>query len=220
MRIRVICLMLAMVVVLLTAPKLNTPTLSISLRVAAQTQGRNPARDALIARAKSFELNTPYVPPPGDPLEHDAAGFAKVMCSAVFITGLDPDFAARNVGGFTAPFEERSKSGKPAIDHANKTVTVTLPNGVKRVAKYIGDQGCVTLPTGKDSPYFKPIAVKSKLPDPSTQPWPMGDVLPKDPLPPEINATKLKQAIEAAFEPASGFNEAFCVTCIVRLDGK
>jgi hypothetical protein len=26
--------------------------------------------DALIARAKSFELDTPYVPPPGDPLEH------------------------------------------------------------------------------------------------------------------------------------------------------
>ena len=25
------------------------------------------AKDALIARAKSFELDTPYVPPPGDP---------------------------------------------------------------------------------------------------------------------------------------------------------
>src|SRR5439155_1677869 len=25
-------------------------------------------KDALIARAKSFELDTPYVPPPGDPL--------------------------------------------------------------------------------------------------------------------------------------------------------
>src|SRR5213593_1953430 len=97
------------------------------------------SRDALIARAKSFELNTPYVAPPGDPLEHHAAGFAKIMCSAVFITGLDPDIAARNVGGFTAPFEERAKLGKPAIDRTNKTVTVTLPNGVKRVAKYLGD---------------------------------------------------------------------------------
>ena len=65
-----------------------------------------PAQDpaaataALIARAKSFELDTPYVPPPGDPLSHHAAGFAKIMCSAVFITGLDPDFAAENVGYF------------------------------------------------------------------------------------------------------------------------
>ncbi len=33
---------------------------------AAAVQAR--ANDALIARAKSFELDTPYVPPPGDPL--------------------------------------------------------------------------------------------------------------------------------------------------------
>ena len=47
----------------------------------------------LIARAKSLELDTPYVPPPGDPLAHYAAGYAKVMCTAVFMTGLAPDFA-------------------------------------------------------------------------------------------------------------------------------
>ena len=29
-----------------------------------------PTQDALIARAKSFELDTPYVPPPSDPLTH------------------------------------------------------------------------------------------------------------------------------------------------------
>ena len=62
-----------------------------------------PSPAALIARAKAIELDTPYVAPPGEPLVHHAAGFAKVMCSAVFITGLDPDFAAENVGYFTAP---------------------------------------------------------------------------------------------------------------------
>ena len=41
-------------------------------------------QEALIARAKSFELDTPYVPPPGNPLEHHAAGFAKVMCVRPF----------------------------------------------------------------------------------------------------------------------------------------
>jgi hypothetical protein len=30
----------------------------------------SPAQGALIARAKSLELDTPYVPPPGDGLEH------------------------------------------------------------------------------------------------------------------------------------------------------
>ena len=56
-------------------------------------------RDALIARAASLELDTPYVPPPGDALTHHTSGFAKVLCSAVFITGLDADFAAERSRG-------------------------------------------------------------------------------------------------------------------------
>jgi hypothetical protein len=84
-----------------------------------------PSKEALIARAKSFELDTPYVPPPGDPLEHHTAGFAKIMCSAVFITGLDPEFAAENVGYFTSPYAERAKVGKPVIDRANQAVHIT-----------------------------------------------------------------------------------------------
>ena len=74
-----------------------------------------PSPATLISRAKPLELDTPYVPPPGDPLSYHAAGFAKVMCSAVFITGLDPDFAAENVGYFTAPYELRAKLGKPVV---------------------------------------------------------------------------------------------------------
>jgi hypothetical protein len=76
----------------------------------------------LIARARSLELDTPYVPPPGDPLAHHAAGYAKVMCTAVFMTGLAPDFAAENVGYFTAPHEVRTELSKPVIDRTNKAV--------------------------------------------------------------------------------------------------
>src|SRR5438132_1340893 len=92
-----------------------------------------PAQSPLIARARSLELSTPYVPPPGDPLEHHAAGLAKVVCSAVFVTGLAPEFAVQNLGFFTAPYEERAKLGRPAIDRApleswsmGKTITATL----------------------------------------------------------------------------------------------
>jgi hypothetical protein len=158
----------------------------------------------LIARAKSLELDTPYVPPPGDPLAHHAAGYAKIMCSAVFITGLTPDFAAENVGFFTAPYEIRAILGKPVIDHANQAVHVTLPNGAIRTAKYLGSQGCVTLPFGESGVHFTPVAVKSQLPDAATEPWPMGDVLPKEALPAEIDATKLKAAVEGGFRAARG----------------
>jgi hypothetical protein len=40
------------------------------------------------------------------------------MCSAVFMTGLAPNFAAENVGFFTAPYEVRAKLGRPIVDRA------------------------------------------------------------------------------------------------------
>ena len=176
-----------------------------------------PPNDPLIARAKSLELDTPYVPPPGDPLAHHAAGYAKVMCSAVFMTGLAPDFAAENVGFFTAPYGVRALLGKPVIDRASEAVHVALPNGVIRTAKHLASQGCVTLPIGKSAVNFTPVVVKSRLPDPATLPWPMGDMLPKEPLPADINPAKLDAAVEAAFQPAESLTAAFVVTWKGRL---
>ena len=193
--------------------------LSIATSVAT-SQDRAAARNAMIARAKALELNTPYMPPPGDALEHHASGHAKIMCSAVFITGLHPDFAAENVGGFTSPFGERSKFGKPVVDRAGKAVHITLPNGVTRTAKFFGSQGCITLPIGEKAPRFKPVAIARKLQDAATTPWPMGDLVPKAPLPAPIDAAKLKQAIDAAFEPATGMTAAFVVTWKGRLLGE
>src|SRR5258708_12427267 len=131
------------------------------------------------------------------------------MASGVCITGLDPEFAAETVGYFTSPHAERAKVGKPVIDRQNKTVQIKLPNGVTRTAKYFGDQGCVTLPVGKDSVNFTPTKVMSQLPDPSTEPWPMGDVLPRDPLPKEIDTANVQHPIDLAFEPDSRIPAAF-----------
>jgi CubicO group peptidase (beta-lactamase class C family) len=171
-----------------------------------------PSPAAMIARAKALELDTPYVPPPGDPLVHHAAGLAKTMCSAVFITGLDLDFAAENVGYFTAPYEVRAKLGKPVVDGDHKQVHVTVPGGVTRTAVYLGDQGCVALPVGKDSVAFKPVNLKSSLPDASKQAWPMGDVLPSEPPPHELDMAKVNEAVDAAFGPPEAKTAAFVVT--------
>jgi len=179
-----------------------------------------PQAPSLVARAKALELNTPYVPPPGDALEHHASGFAKVMCSAVFITGLDPDFAAENVGYFTAPYKQRAKLGKPIVDRAGKAVHVTLPNGMRRTAKFLGDQGCVTLPLGRRSFSFQPVRVASVLPDAATQAWPMGDVLPTDPLPPKLDTAAIRAAVDSAFQPAAAMTAAFVVTWKGRIIGE
>ena len=166
---------------------------------------------AINARAKALELDTPYVPPPGEAIEHYASGYAKIMCSAVFVTGLDPAFAAENVGYFTAPYAERAKLGAPKIDREAKSVQVSMPNGVVRTAKLVGSQGCVTLPIGASDVLFKPSIVKSALPDPQTLPWPMGDLPSQsDPLA-GLDKAKIAQAITAAFDPAA-MTAAFVVT--------
>ncbi|HEY5072263.1 MAG TPA: serine hydrolase [Caulobacteraceae bacterium] len=174
----------------------------------------------MLARAASLELSTPYIPPPGDPLEHHAAGFAKIMCGAVFITGLDADFAAQNVGYFTCPLDVRAKLGRPVVDHANEAVHVTLPNGVTRTAKKFGDQGCVALPAGAENVDFTPVAVTSSLPPASTQAWPMGDALDSDALGPELDLDKVQRAVNAAFEHPAEMTAAFVVTWRGRLVGE
>jgi CubicO group peptidase (beta-lactamase class C family) len=170
------------------------------------------ARDKLIARAKAAELDTPYEPPPGDALSHHTAGYVKTVCSAVFMTGYTAEFAAEHVGYFTGPYEHRAKVGKPVVDKAKKTVSITLPNGVVRTAVYTNGQGCVTYPEGSTTLNFTPKAVRPNLPAAASQDWPMGDRLPKAPVPAGVDEAKVKAAVEAAFSQPEAETTAFVVT--------
>lgn len=178
-----------------------------------------PAREALIARARALELNTPYVPPPGDVLEHHTAGYAKTMCSAVFITGLDLDVAVENVGYFTGPYDQRKRVGKPVVDRERKEVRISIPGGSTVVARHLGSQGCVTLPPGRDDVFFTPSAVRSTLPDPASQPWPMGDELGTEP-PSGFDTGRAAQAVDAAFAVPEAYTTAFVVTYKGRVIGE
>ena len=177
-------------------------------------------RTKMLARATALELKTTYKAPPGDALSHNAAGYAKIMCSAVFITGLTPEFAAENVGYFTAPYSERAKVAKPIIDYEKKSVSIALPNGVTRTAIYTGDQGCVCLPKGENSLNFKPIKISRNLPNAATTTWPMGDVSPTTNMPSNIDMNKVKQAIDSAFATEEALTAAFVVTYKGRIIGE
>jgi hypothetical protein len=124
-------------------------------------------------------------------MAHHTMGFARTLCSAVFVTGLDPDFAAESVGYFTSPYETRSAVVKREVDYENKMVHLTMQNGVVRSSKYIGDLGCVPLPIGESEPYYEPPEIQSALPDPATTPWPMGDVLDDEAIPVEVDQARV-----------------------------
>lgn len=158
-------------------------------------------RATLIARGDSLELPGEWERPPGDPIVHHTAGFAKTLCSAVFITGLDPADAAENVGFFTSPYDERAVVVDTVVDFAAERVSLTLPSGVVRTAKRYGRQGCVTHPVGEDSIYYTPSIVEPRGPDPATTPWPMGDLLPDEPYPAELDMERVRAAVEEAMDP-------------------
>jgi CubicO group peptidase (beta-lactamase class C family) len=108
---------------------------------------------------------------------------------------------------------------KRVVDRERKAVHLTLPNGVTRTAKLFGDQGCITLPIGRDTLSFTPVAVKRQLPDPATLPWPTGDAPPDGPAP-GLDAAKVARAVDAAFEPAEGMTAAFIATWKGRIIGE
>ena len=197
--------------------------LLLAIPFGARAQGGPPRVATLaevIARGDSLQMPGQFMMPPGDGLSHHTAGFATTLCGAVFITGLTPADAAANVGFFTGPLELRSEVKDTVIDRATQTVRLTLRNGVTRVARRYGSQGCVPLPVGADSVFFTPSVVTSALPPAATTPWPMGDVLPSTPLPAAIDTALLNRALDEGFGPADAMTLAFVVTYKGRVVGE
>lgn len=174
----------------------------------------------LVARAAYFSLGNEYVPPPGEALHHQTAGFAKILCSGVFITGLDAEDAAANVGGFISPFDERAHVVDTVVENEGQRVALTLPDGVTRSAKRYGSQGCVAHPIGEDSVYFTPSVVEPNLPPAETTPWPMGDVVSDEPWPDGVDTELAAQALDVGFGPSEARTLGLVVTYRGRILGE
>lgn len=147
----------------------------------------------------------------------NAAMAAKVLCSAIFVSERDSEEALQN--SVIAPLRQRlgfqgqleQILSNIVIDRDAKAVHVTVKDGSTATAKYYGDQGCVILPQDATGIFFKPITVKSSLPDPMTQIWPMGDILPEEALPSEVDERQLNRAVNAAFGNPDAYTTSFLV---------
>ena len=148
----------------------------------------------------------------GTPTELGLAGYAKIMCSAVFVSGRDPAEAAR-----TSAYWMLAPGGQDGIesdvDHGKKLVRATF-RGITREARFYGDQGCIiTNPAlaGKSAIFFTPVKVTTTLPDAMSQPWPMGDRPDTAPPPSGIDQAKIDAAVDAAFADPDALTAAFVV---------
>ena len=106
------------------------------------------------------------------------------------------------------------------VDLEHQSVSLTLPDGVTRVAKRYKNQGCVALPIGEESVYFTPTDVPRNLPQATTTPWPMGDALPDEPWPVEVDMIKVEAALDAGFGPPEARTLALLVTYKGRIIGE
>src|SRR5579872_7016743 len=100
---------------------------------------------------------SPYMPV-GTSVELGLAGYAKVLCSAVFVSSRDPAEAFQNSGFFLMP-DDQHDDVKFAVDRDHQLVRVTR-GAISRSAKFYGDQGCIIQAQQGDSIHFKPVPVK------------------------------------------------------------
>ena len=140
------------------------------------TLSRTGANSAWAAPPEEYP--TLWEAPPGDAIELETAGFAKLLCSVLFITGRSLAAAIEEDGSFVIPPQARRAAQAAKVDWKERSVSLTLPNGVTRTAREFADQGCVILPRGRNDLFFTPRRLNSTLPDATTQRWPMGDLLP------------------------------------------
>ena len=179
----------------------------------AQTQSAEAGRDAMLARAKAAQISDAWNPAPGDPLSHFTVAYAKLMCSAVFVSGMDPAFARQTLGDANAlaAVAHRAKANDPVIDRKRREVSVTTKSGITRTARYYGDQGCVGIPEGASEVAFAPKPVPRNLPEAATTDWPMGDRIAAGAAN-GLDPAKIKAAVDAAFAPDDALTQAFVIT--------
>lgn len=124
--------------------------------------------------------------------------YAKVLCTAVFESGRDAAEAARNSGKIILA-EEFHDQVQYTVHPGLRQVMAYLGDSVKRSATYQGDQGCII--DGTEGLHFEPVRVRTSLPPPETQDWPMGDrSVTAEPV---AFPAWLDSAAAAAFEPRS-----------------
>ncbi len=196
-------------------------SLAMASVVFAQTDDAAVRNKALLERAHKAELPGAWVPAPVAQPSHFAAAYAQRMCSAIFVAGMDPTLARETLGDSNAlaSIAQRVKMREPVVDKAGSEVRVQTRDGLTRIARRLGSQGCVILPEGSTQVSFVPTKVVPNLPDAGSTPWPMGDRLPAE-KPTGYDAAKFDDALDAAFAPEETMTQAFVVTWNGQLIGE
>ena len=152
----------------------------------------------------------PSIPAPqGTHTENGLAGYAKILCSGVFVSGRAPEDVARGSAYFFMPREEQEQV-KWTVDREAKLARASLGN-ITREARLHGDQGCIIENPDRPGIHFTPVPVRTALPDALSRDWPMGDRAATEGVPTDVDRAKLDAALDAAFGDPAAMTAAFLV---------
>lgn len=153
----------------------------------------------------------PRYRPQGSPVELGLAGYAKVLCSAVFVSERDIEEARRNSGYMFLPEKMHEVEVQVDLYKTERRVVLSLDDGFTRSARYVGDQGCVIeRPNAEQHVFFEPTTVSSTLPEADLQPWPAGDASPPEPT--RDGLVQIDRIVDLAFaDPKETLTAAFLV---------
>jgi len=121
---------------------------------------------------------------------------AKILCSAVFVSKRSPSDVER---------EELNDLPFPTkIDEKEKTVTVTVGMGIPdQIAIFRDGLGC-TVGINYTAEHIRAQVTQNPIPTPEDtnqlrKPWPEGEFVDTENIPPEVDKAKLTEAIERTF---------------------
>ena len=156
--------------------------------------------------------------PQGTHTENGLAGFAKILCSGVFVSGREPADVANGSAYFFMPAAERDKVTY-TVDRQAQLARATVGD-ISREARFYGDQGCIIQNPSKPGIHFTRVAVTTTLPDAMTTAWPMGDKPDTSAWPADVDKAKIDAAVEAAFSNPAALTAAFIVVHKGRILGE
>ncbi len=147
--------------------------------------------------------------PEGSPSYLSNGIFAKVLCSAKYVSGRDLSEAAVNSRMSLMVADEREVAY--SVDEDAKRITVSVEGDAVRSATYYGSQGCII--DGPGGIQFEPVPVVSNLPSSESMDWPMGDRISSGM--PDINEGKYQAVLDSVFQEG-----AYTAAFLILKDGK
>lgn len=130
-----------------------------------------------------------------------AAGVAKEICSAVFVSNRDPsEFLEASSKFWMVPEEKEGLQYE--IDENERVVTLSTQSGAKGEAVFIGKNGCVAYGPSGEKPGF-PYEPLPAMNLEQHLAWPIGDQVWDGEPPSGINMQLVAEAVETAFDEAS-----------------